>query len=233
MDDDWESLADKEIVVPPKIANLNKWEGEDDDEDVKDSWEDDEEKKDEEKEKPKPVPKKTPNKAQQAKLNEKERLKREEEERLEEERLAKLTPEEKLAEKLRLQQIEKENDLKSALETFGISTSLDSLNPESKEEFKEFADALSTRVSLYRSSQEFPNFVEDLVRSICANLSASELKKIKITVESLHTEKQKMEKQTTKKPIGKGKGKINLKMDHTDITEVVDYKYDYDYDDFM
>lgn len=233
MDDDWESVADKEIVIRPKVANLNKWEGEDDDEDVKDSWED-EEKKDEEQEKPKATPTKKPmNKAQLAKLSEKERLKREEEEKLEEERLAKLTPEEKLAEKLRLQQIEKDNDLKSALETFGIETRLDGFNPESKEEFKDFADAISSRISLYRSSPEFPNFVEDLVRSICVHLSASELKKIKITVENLHTEKQKMEKQNTKKPVGKGKGKINLKMDQN-LTEVVDYKYDYDdYDDFM
>lgn len=233
MDDDWESVADKEIVIRPKVANLNKWDGEDDDEDVKDSWED-EEKKDEEQEKPKPTPtKKVLNKAQLAKLSEKERLKREEEEKLEEERFAKLTPEEKLAEKLRLQQIEKDNDLKSALETFGIETRLDGFNPESKEEFKEFGEAISSRVSLYRSSAEFPNFVEDLVRSICVNLSAAELKKIKITVESLHTEKQKMEKQNTKKPAGKGKGKINLKMDQN-ITEVVDFNYDYDdYDDFM
>ncbi|TMW40839.1 hypothetical protein DOY81_014082 [Sarcophaga bullata] len=48
MEDDWESAADKPIVVIPD--KVNKWAGEDDDEDVKDSWDvEEEEKKDEEK----------------------------------------------------------------------------------------------------------------------------------------------------------------------------------------
>jgi len=45
MEDDWEAVADKEVVIRPKPKNINKWEGEDEDDDVKDSWEDEEEKK--------------------------------------------------------------------------------------------------------------------------------------------------------------------------------------------
>lgn len=35
--DDWETLADEPaaIVVPPKAVHINKWEGEDEEEDVK------------------------------------------------------------------------------------------------------------------------------------------------------------------------------------------------------
>lgn len=38
-----------------------------------------------------------------------------------EEELAQMTPEEKLAEKLRIQKLQEESDLKTALETFGIA----------------------------------------------------------------------------------------------------------------
>ncbi|KNC33623.1 hypothetical protein FF38_02977, partial [Lucilia cuprina] len=73
MEDDWESAADKPIVVIPD--NINKWAGEDDDEDVKDSWDiEEEEKKDEEKHETKAkAPVKTkPNKALKSKLAEQE-----------------------------------------------------------------------------------------------------------------------------------------------------------------
>lgn len=40
-----------------------------------------------------------------------------------------------------------------------------------------------------------------------------ELKKLKMTVETLHSEKVKLEKQNAKKPASKNKGKITLKAD--------------------
>ncbi|XP_067630758.1 eukaryotic translation initiation factor 3 subunit J [Eurosta solidaginis] len=237
MSDNWESAADEEVVIRPKIASdVNKWQGEDDDDDVKESWEDEEEKKDEEKSESKAtVPTKTkPNKALKAKLTEQERLAEEEEEK----RLAKLTPEEKLAEKLRLKKIQEESDLKSALDTFGvsnISSGLEAFNPQTKEEFKEFGATLSWKLSQYKESTHFPQFVEDLVRSICVNLSAADIKKVKINVESLHTEKLKMEKQNAKKPGSKGKPKVTLRTETDDIDVYQKYGNDYaeDYDDFM
>ncbi|XP_037950759.1 eukaryotic translation initiation factor 3 subunit J-like, partial [Teleopsis dalmanni] len=232
MDDDWESAADKEVVIRPKVTNdVNKWEGEDDDEDVKDSWEDEEEKKDEEKSAPAAVPIKTkPNKVLKAKLAEEERLAEE----AEEQRLANMTSEEKMAEKLRLQKIQEESDLKSALETFGVSSiasGLDAFNPQSKEEFKEFGATLSWKLAQFKESPHFPQFVEELVRSICVNLSATDMKKVKMNVESLHSEKVKLENKA-KKPAGKGKAKASLRTESDDIDGYQKYGNDYDdYDD--
>ncbi|KAL5287248.1 EIF3J family protein [Megaselia abdita] len=224
MEDDWENLDVEKVtapVVPKKDENLNKWEGEDDDDNIKESWEDEdeeEEKKDEEKVAKQPQPPKLkPKKSLQAKLDEKERQKQEELDRLEEERLANMTPEERLAEKLRQQQLEKDADLKFALGTFGVTdipSGLDAFDPTNKQEFSEFGASLAAKISLYKSSEEYPRFVEELVRSICVHLQAADLKKVKITVESLHTEKQKMEKEKTKKPVAKGKTKVKLRVDH-------------------
>ncbi|EDW73920.1 adam [Drosophila willistoni] len=236
MADDWESAADSEVVILPNAANnINKWEGEDDDEDVKESWEDEEEKKDEEKPTKTEVPvKPKPTRALKAKLEEEERLREAEEEK----RLANLTPEEKFAEKLRVKKMQEESDMKHTLDTFGvtsISGGLESFNPESKEEFKEFGDTLSWKVAQFKESPHFPQFVEDLVRSICVNLSAADIKKVKINVELLHSEKLKLEKANTKKPIGKGKGKVSLRTENDDIDGYQKYGNDFtdDYDDFM
>ncbi|ALC41726.1 Adam, partial [Drosophila busckii] len=233
-----ESAAESEPVIRPNtVNNINKWEGEDDDEDVKESWEDEEEKKDEEKPTKTDVPVKVkPNKALQAKLEAQERLIEEEELK----RLANMTSEEKLAEKLRLQKIQEESDLKSALDTFGVQSlgnSLDSFNPQSKEEFKEFATALMWKITQSRESTQYPQFVEDLVRSLCVTLSAADIKKVKMSVESLHSEKLKMEKAVAKKAAAKNKGKgISLRTENDDIDGYQKYGNDFatdDYDDFM
>ncbi|KAH8400666.1 hypothetical protein KR009_000218, partial [Drosophila setifemur] len=231
-----ESAADSEVVILPNAAtNINKWEGEDDDDDVKESWEDEEEKKDEEKPTKTDVPVKTkPTKALKAKLDEQARL----EEEAEANRLANLTTEEKLAEKLRLQKIQEDSDLKHALDAFGVTSTgggLDAFNPESPEEFKEFGSALSWKCGQYKESTNFPQFIEDLVRGLCVHLSAADIKKVKMSVEVLHSEKLKMEKANAKKPAGKGKGKVTLRTDHDDIDGYQRYGNDVteDYDDFM
>lgn len=240
MDDDWETVADDEVVIRPKpvAANVNKWEGEDDDEDVKDSWEDEEEKKDEEKVESKVVPvnKVKSNKNLKTKVTEEERLNEEEEEA---KRFENLSPEEKLAEKLRIQKIQKESDLKSALETFGVSNvanGLDAFDPESKEEFKEFAGAICWKLAQYKESIHFPQFLEDLVRNLCVNLSASDIKKVKISVENLYTEKLKVEKEKNKKASAKAKSKATLRSNIDDIDDYQKYGNEYggdDFDDFM
>lgn len=86
-----------------------------------------------------------------------------------------MTPEEIAAEKLRLQKLQEENDLKLALETLGVSSDttgggeIDSANPTTAEEFSALAEAISKKVLLYKSSEEFfPNFSEELIRNICA-----------------------------------------------------------------
>ncbi|XP_070854054.1 eukaryotic translation initiation factor 3 subunit J-like [Drosophila suzukii] len=148
-------------------------------------------KKDEEKPTKTEAPAKTkPSKALNAKLEQQARL----EEEAEAERLANLSPEDKLAEKLRLQKIQEASDLKHAQDAFGVTSTsggLDAFNPESKEEFKEFGATISWKVAQFRESEHFPQFVEDLVRSLCVNLSAADIKRVEMTVEILHSEKLK------------------------------------------
>lgn len=84
------------------------------------------------------------------------------------------TPEEILAEKLRLQKVQEEADLLAAMDTFGISvrdrlTGIDAMNPTTKDEFNEFSDALSKKIGQYKISDEFVGFVEKLVQDICVN----------------------------------------------------------------
>lgn len=89
------------------------------------------------------------------------------------EREESLTTEEKLAEKLRLQKVQEEADLLTAMETFGVTdkdrTGIDAMNPTTKTEFTEFSDALSKKIGQYKSSEEFVGFVEKLVQDVCLN----------------------------------------------------------------
>ncbi|XP_055689133.1 eukaryotic translation initiation factor 3 subunit J isoform X2 [Lutzomyia longipalpis] len=240
MDDDWEQIADKieQGTIPPKNPNINKWEGEDEDDDVKDNWEDDEEKKDEEKVEAKPLPK--PKKTLQKKIAEKERLEEEELERREQEKYEAMTPEEQLAEKLRIEKAQKESDLKNAQDLLGVSgerlssgEGIDAMVPTNKAEFTELADAISRKVSTFKAKDEFPAFIEELVRNMCVHLNSTDLKKVKTTVDNLYTEKQKMEKEKSKK--GKAKSRAKLRYDGDTQSKITDYGYEeYDeYDDFM
>lgn len=81
-----------------------------------------------------------------------------------------MTPEEKAAERLRLQKLQEENDLKLALETLGVDDvgGIDSKSPKTAEEFTAFAEAISKKVLQYKFTEEFSNFSEELVRNICA-----------------------------------------------------------------
>lgn len=83
------------------------------------------------------------------------------------------TAEDQLAEKLRLQKVQEEADLRAAMDTFGVidkeRTGIDAMNPTTKTEFTEFADALSKKIGQYKSSDEFIGFVEKLVQDVCLN----------------------------------------------------------------
>lgn len=86
-----------------------------------------------------------------------------------------MTPEQRLAERHRIQKLQEENDLKLALETFGLGDAttggagIDSRNPQTPEEFSEFAEAISKKVLQFKLRDEFSNFTEELVRNICAS----------------------------------------------------------------
>lgn len=99
-------------------------------------------------------------------------MKQEELEAKEREREENMTPEEKLAEKLRLQKIQEEADLIAAMDTFGVSekaSGFDALNPSNKAELAELSEAISKKVNQFKHLEDFPGFLEELVRSVCAN----------------------------------------------------------------
>lgn len=240
MDVSWD--ADNfEPKLPTTLTSSNKWEGEDEEEIVKDSWEDEEEeKKDEEKKEAAPPPAK-PKKKIHDKIAERERMEREKSERLTTpEKVEELTPEEKLAEKLRRQKLQEESDLRLAMETFGVSGDgggkLDSFHPTTKEEFTEFSDLLSRKINLYKTKEEFPAFVDELFRNIIVQMASADIKRIKMSVDNLYIEKQKAEKnEKSKKPTkGKGKAKLKVEGDNAHLNQYDNYgNFDDDYDDFM
>ena len=86
--------------------------------------------------------------------------------------MAHLTPEQRTAEKLRLKKVQEEADLIIGLESLGLTTSsktsIESFNPNTKEEFTEYAEAISKVVSQFKSNAEYASFVDDLVRNLCA-----------------------------------------------------------------
>lgn len=82
-----------------------------------------------------------------------------------------MTPEQKLEEKLRLQKLQEESDLKSALDTFGVAAivgGIDGMHPTSKEEFIELSDAINKKLSNYRNDIEYCAFLEDLITKMFA-----------------------------------------------------------------
>lgn len=240
MDVSWD--ADNfEPKLPTTLTNSNKWEGEDEEEAVKESWEDEEEeKKDEEKSEVPTAPAK-PKKRIQDKIAEKERIEREKSERASAEKsLEEMTPEQILAQKLHAQKQQEESDLRLAMETFGVteisSGKIDGFNPNTKEEFNEFVEMLTKKITLYKSKEEFPGFVDDLVRNILVQMHSGDIKRIKLTVDNLYIEKQKSEKSDKSKKPTKGKGKAKLKVegDNAHLNQYDTYgNYDDDYDDFM
>ncbi|XP_046398024.1 eukaryotic translation initiation factor 3 subunit J isoform X2 [Ischnura elegans] len=256
MDDEWDrDNFDPEPKVPSAV---DKWEGEDEDDDVKDNWEDDEEEKEEKKDvekqeddvTSKAVQVKKSKKTLSEKIEEKERLAKEElakkmqakknrvlDDDDDEEVKKELTPEERQAEKLRRQKLQEEADLKLALETFGVSaqpsaTGLDG-TPSTEEEFAEYQKLLISKLDALSKSTYFPDFAEEIVRNISINLPLASLKKLKLVTEAICTEKVKIEKGDKAKKKGKGKAQLRLEGNTNLMNEYSAYKDLDDYDDFM
>uniref|UniRef100_A0A9L0RMK0 Eukaryotic translation initiation factor 3 subunit J n=10 Tax=Boreoeutheria TaxID=1437010 RepID=A0A9L0RMK0_HORSE len=225
-------------------AGGDRWEGEDEDEDVKDNWDDDDDEKKEEAE-VKPEVKISEKKKIAEKIKEKERQqkKRQEEikKRVEEPEEPKvLTPEEQLADKLRLKKLQEESDLELAKETFGVNNTvygIDAMNPSSRDDFTEFGKLLKDKITQYEKSLYYASFLEALVRDVCISLEIDDLKKITNSLTVLCSEKQKQEKQSKakkkKKGVVPGGGlKATMKDDLADYGGY-DGGYVQDYEDFM
>ncbi|XP_001366614.1 eukaryotic translation initiation factor 3 subunit J [Monodelphis domestica] len=225
-------------------AGGDRWEGEDEDDDVKENWDDDDEEKKEETE-VKPETKVSEKKKIAEKIKEKERQqkKRQEEikKRLEEpEESKELTPEEQLADKLRLKKLQEEADLELAKETFGVNNTvcgIDAMNPSSRDDFTEFGKLLKDKITQYEKSLYYASFLEALVRDVCISLEIDDLKKITNSLTVLCSEKQKQEKQSKakkkKKGVVPGGGlKATMKDDLADYGGY-DGGYVQDFEDFM
>ncbi|KAF5269812.1 hypothetical protein FQR65_LT05858 [Abscondita terminalis] len=209
----------------------NKWEGEDEDDDVKDNWEDEEEEKEKKIEESVAVEVKQKSKKKlQDIIAEKERAKREElEQQLKEKEEEDISQEEQLRR-------QKESDLNLALETtFGGGNKnfgIDGTQLTNKDEIQELAENLTKNVQQLAKNEDYPIFVESLVRGVCATLNSFDLKKIKTTIDNLYLEKQRIEKGDKSKK-NKGKGKAKLKLEGDNLNQYSAYVDDYDYDDFM
>ncbi|XP_076983858.1 eukaryotic translation initiation factor 3 subunit J isoform X1 [Tamandua tetradactyla] len=210
----------------------------------KDNWDDDDDEKKDEAE-VKPEVKVSEKKKIVEKIKEKERQqkKRQEEikKRLEEPEEPKvLTPEEQLADKLRLKKLQEESDLELAKETFGVNNTLygiDAMNPSSRDDFTEFGKLLKDKITQYEKSLYYASFLEALVRDVCISLEIDDLKKITNSLTVLCSEKQKQEKQSKakkkKKGVVPGGGlKATMKDDLADYGGY-DGGYVQDYEDFM
>lgn len=86
-----------------------------------------------------------------------------------------MSPEEKSAEKLRIQRIQEEADLRVAMDTFGVTDSdlvrgeLDGAQPTNADELSAFKTALVKKIAQFKSLDGFPAFVEELVQGVCLN----------------------------------------------------------------
>ncbi|KAI2648234.1 Eukaryotic translation initiation factor 3 subunit J [Labeo rohita] len=119
--DSWDADSFEPEEPIKKAAAHDKWEGEDEDDDVKDNWDDDEEEEKEEEKMSEAKP--TEKKKLSEKIKEKENLQRKKQEELkkqieESKDSTELTPEEELAEKLRVKKLQEDSDLELAKEAF-------------------------------------------------------------------------------------------------------------------
>uniref|UniRef100_A0A3B3T5H6 Eukaryotic translation initiation factor 3 subunit J n=1 Tax=Paramormyrops kingsleyae TaxID=1676925 RepID=A0A3B3T5H6_9TELE len=183
-------------------AALDRWEGEDEEEDVKvprrpSEWS-------EQPGDPTPTPTPTP----EEQLDEKLRVKKlQEESDLELTNTPTPTPEEQLDEKLRVKKLQEESDLELTKEAFGVAnnvTGIDTMSPSSKDDFAEFEKLLKEKISSYEKSVHYSTFLESLFRDLCLSLEVEDLKKISNALTVLLSEKQKQEKQSKAKKKKKG-----------------------------
>lgn len=206
----------------------DKWEGEDEDEAVQ-NWEDldeDEQKAEEEKKKQEPAKKK---KTLKEKIAEKEeRLRKEKEERLKAKELMEkeLTAEEK-------QRRVEESDFQIAQSMLGVNDpkpvgdGIESMQPKSKSDFEEFANALTKQICQFETSPFYATFLESLFRNLTVNIDSDSIKKLGSCLNVLATEKSKQEK-----PAKGKKKKTGLKLKQDNNTDYYDDDYA-DFNDFM
>ncbi|BES94883.1 Eukaryotic translation initiation factor 3 subunit G-1 [Nesidiocoris tenuis] len=231
-------------VQPGSLSKLTslkdgngKWEGEDDDEDVMESWDqDDEEQKSDTGPTKEAVSKKIPNgKSNLKKLVEKFEDKQKKKKLDSFKKIpetSEIELEDQIAEKLRRQKLQEESDLALAREVFGA---LGKASLESKEDFDSLKNEVLKLTSDAVKNANFAAFTEEIVNALAVHLSSVDLKRIHTRLGNLHIEKSKLEKgDKVKKP--KCKVKAKLKMESGAANEFLHSgyaDYDQDFDDFI
>ncbi|XP_016140847.1 eukaryotic translation initiation factor 3 subunit J-B isoform X2 [Sinocyclocheilus grahami] len=260
--DDWD-VENFEPSEPIRsgAGQLDRWEGEDEEEDVKDNWDDEEEEKKEEEKKveQKKAELKPPEKKKLSdKIKEKESFQKNKQDELKnkmEETVSEtLSTEEQHAEKLRLKILQEEADMELAREAFGVdpaaanasttvittnnASGIEAMCPSSKDDFVAFENLLKDKIAQFEKSVHYSSFLESLFRELCISLEVDDLKKINNSLSVLLSEKQRQEKEKKankkkKKGVVPGGGlKATMKDDFADYAGFDD-GYGNDFDDFM
>ncbi|XP_059214129.1 eukaryotic translation initiation factor 3 subunit J-B isoform X2 [Centropristis striata] len=239
---DWDAETFEPEEPIKKAAAMDKWEGEDEDEEVKDNWDDEEEDGEKKAEMKKAEAKVSEKKKLSEKIKEKENRLKQKQQMKKELEDEELSPEDQAAEKLRVQKLQEDADLELAKDAFGVSstsnsvTGIDAMCPSSKEDFTEFEKLLKEKICQFEKSVHYSNFLDSLFRELCISLEVEDLKKVSNSLTVLLSEKQKQEKQNKgkkkKKGIVPGGGLKAQMRDDLDYAEF-DGGYAQDYEDFM
>ncbi|XP_039271209.2 eukaryotic translation initiation factor 3 subunit J-like isoform X1 [Styela clava] len=237
---DWEDEDFEPPTIDKPVAPATDlWEGEDEEDDIKDNWDDEEEEK--KPETPNQAaaagePKKSTKKALSKKLKEKEEQAARAAEAKRLAALAEKTPEEIMADKLMAQKLSEESDFEVAKDTFGVTSAdlitIDNCDPRTKEDFINFEKLISEKFSKYESSPHYQSFLETLFRNSCLSLDAESLKKLISSLNVLQSEKAKQERQ---KKGGKktNKAKLTGGTKGGGKDEFIDYSAYDEMEDFM
>ena len=204
------------------MSATDRWDGEDDDDNVKDNWDDE----DEAEQEPPAAVAEAANKAHASGRKKKNLAKIIAEKEAQEAARKPLTADEVLAAKLEQQRLQQESDLKLAIESFGLSEmGLEGLPLASREDFDEFRKSLVDKMRSAEKSSHYVAFLEATFRDLCAALEAEDIKRIGSSLVTLSSEKAKAAKNVKKKKKGAA-----IRVERSDMV------YDDDaneFDDFM
>jgi len=209
----------------PIISRGDKWDGEDEEENIKDNWDEEEEEQVEKVvvEAPKKQPIAT--KKKKPTINYKSTNDTE----TDEIRASNLSAEEIL-------KLQEESDLLLAKEAFGDSsdpknnTSID-ITLSSKEDFELFKRNLIEKLVAVEKSPHYVPFLDTLFRELCASLETDDIKRISSSLSALFNEKVKAQKAGAKQK-KKGKG-FSLRVERNEVDLDSGNNDLADYDDFM
>merc|ERR1711915_584618 len=147
------------------------------------------------------------------------------------------TPEEKLAEKLRLQKIQEDADLQLANDLMGAKDeeefNFDCIDISTVKGLDEFRRAIVKKIKMTERLEKksiFVTFIEDLGKDLCTNIELDDMKKVISALNALYNEKVKASKPKNKK---KGVGKVKLNLGQGAIPDDNRAEGWNEYDDFI